>query len=205
MQFLSISVNAGLLSRRRARVPACSVTWRPLESCGSVEAPPAEGYVPFIRERKSNYPNAWAEIVAGSISSNDVGPTRGCKDGTISASVASTSARAVPAARAPASVSQMHVKTLVPIHIPVETHPIFQAGRCPSISNSNGFGKHHGCCDRGPLETNEERLEATIMPMQRTLESLQAEFIALRAEEQDEAMTSGAAADAKRLRLGADV
>ena len=43
------------------------------------------------------------------------------------------------------------------------------------------------------------------MPMQRTLESLQAEFIALRAEEKDEAMTSRAAADAKRLRLGADV
>ena len=46
---------------------------------------------------------------------------------------------------------------------------------------------------------------ATIMPMQRTLESLQAEFVALLSQEKDEAMTSGAAAGAKRLRLGADV
>ena len=55
------------------------------------------------------------------------------------------------------------------------------------------------------LQPMKERLAATIMPMQRTLESLQAEFIALRAEEKDEAMTSRAAADAKRLRLEADV
>ena len=55
------------------------------------------------------------------------------------------------------------------------------------------------------LKPMKERPEATIMPMQRTLESIQADFIALRAEDKDEAMTLGAAADAKRLRLGADV
>ena len=33
------------------------------------------------------------------------------------------------------------------------------------------------------LPLMKERLEATIVPMQRTLESLQAEFVALRAEE----------------------
>ena len=55
------------------------------------------------------------------------------------------------------------------------------------------------------LRPMKERLEATIMPMQRTLETLQVEFVALRTKEKDEPMTSGAATDAKRLRLGSDV
>ena len=51
------------------------------------------------------------------------------------------------------------------------------------------------------LKPMKERLEATIMPMQRTLESLQAEFVALRADEKDDLMNSGAATEAKRSRL----
>ena len=45
-----------------------------------------------------------------------------------------------------------------------------------------------------------QRLEATILPMQRTLESLQAEFVALRSEEKGDD-----AADAKRMRTDADM
>ena len=55
------------------------------------------------------------------------------------------------------------------------------------------------------LKPMKKRLEATIVPMQRTLESLQAEFIALRAEEKDNDMSSSAAADAKRMRTDADM
>ena len=55
------------------------------------------------------------------------------------------------------------------------------------------------------LKPMKDRLETTIMPMQRTLESLQVEFIALLTEENDEAMTSRVATDAKRLRWGTDV
>ena len=55
------------------------------------------------------------------------------------------------------------------------------------------------------LKQMKELLEATILPMQRTLESLQAEFIALRAEEKDNEMSSSAAADAKRIRTDADM
>ena len=52
------------------------------------------------------------------------------------------------------------------------------------------------------LKPMKERLEATIIPMQRTLESLQAEFVALRAEEKDGDAVM--AADAKRMRMGSD-
>ena len=54
------------------------------------------------------------------------------------------------------------------------------------------------------LKPMKERLEATILPMQRILEGLQAEFVALRAEEKNDFMTSVTAADAKRLRTGLD-
>ena len=55
------------------------------------------------------------------------------------------------------------------------------------------------------LKPMKELLEATILPMQRTIESLQAEFIALLAEEKDNEMNSSAAADAKRMRTDADM
>ena len=168
-------------------------------------APRAERSAPFIRERESNYPKAWAGIAKGSTPSNDGGPTRFGKDGTISASVASTIPTAVPGARAPVTASQMHVDTPVPAHIPVEARTdLNPAGIHPSV-NPTDLAKIMAAAIEAALQPMKERLEATIMPMQRTLESLQAEFIALRAEEKDEAMTSRAAADAKRLRLGADV
>ena len=53
------------------------------------------------------------------------------------------------------------------------------------------------------LKLMKERLEATIMPMQRALESLQAEFVALTSKEKNKCMN--AAADAKRMRTASDV
>ena len=50
------------------------------------------------------------------------------------------------------------------------------------------------------LKPMKERLEATILQMQRTLESLQAEFVALRSNEKGDD-----AADAKRMRTDADM
>ena len=43
------------------------------------------------------------------------------------------------------------------------------------------------------------------MQMQRTINSLHAEFVALRAEENDDVMNASAAADAKRMRKGSDM
>ena len=51
-------------------------------------------------------------------------------------------------------------------------------------------------------------MEQTIVPMQRTIESLQAEFVAMREEKADEGMQQAACGialdtqDAKRLRIG---
>ena len=53
-----------------------------------------------------------------------------------------------------------------------------------------------------------ERLEATIIPMQRTIESLQAEFVAMREEKADEEMVQPVSVsvletqEAKRLKTG---
>ena len=61
---------------------------------------------------------------------------------------------------------------------------------------------------KAALKPLRERLEATIIPKQRTIESLQAEFVAMRQEKEDEAKSqpvSGSALDtqeAKRLRTG---
>ena len=60
----------------------------------------------------------------------------------------------------------------------------------------------------GALRQLRERLEATIIPMQRTIESLQAEFVAMREEKADEAMVQPVSVsvldtqEAKRLRTG---
>ena len=56
------------------------------------------------------------------------------------------------------------------------------------------------------LKPLREKLEATIVPMQRTIESLQAEFVAMREEKNDEAMQQAGCGvvpetqDAKRLK-----
>ena len=58
------------------------------------------------------------------------------------------------------------------------------------------------------LKPLREKLEATIVPMQRTIESLQAEFVAMREEKDDEAMQQAVCGvvpetqDAKRLKTG---
>ena len=56
------------------------------------------------------------------------------------------------------------------------------------------------------LKPLREKLEATIVPMQRTLESLQAEFVAMREEKDDDAMQQAGVTleeqEAKRMRTG---
>ena len=52
------------------------------------------------------------------------------------------------------------------------------------------------------LKPMKERLEATILPMQRTLQGLDAECVAFGAEENYDIMISGTAADAARMRTG---
>ena len=55
------------------------------------------------------------------------------------------------------------------------------------------------------LKPMKEQLEATIMPMQRTIESLHAEFVALRAKEKEDAMNLSDAVDARRMWTDSDI
>ena len=52
------------------------------------------------------------------------------------------------------------------------------------------------------LQPLRERLRATITFMQHTIESLQAELIAIREKEKDDVMTAELSADAKRFKPG---
>ena len=158
---------------------------RPHPSTERFQVPRTDRSVQFNRERESNYPKSWAGIVAGS-SPNAGGPTRSGTDGTVPASVASSTAGAVPCGRAQAAPSRMHVDA-----------PQISAPAPQAIPLD--FASMMGAAIESALKPLKERLEATIIPMQRNLESLQAEFMALRSEEKDEGMT--AAADANRMRL----
>ena len=145
--------------------------------------------IPFVREKKSNYPKSWAGIVAGSPNSSV--PKKPSPDGAVSASLASvTLATALP--RTPVTGSQIPAQ---PVSAPASISPAAIPADLSSIM---------AAAIEAALKTMKERLEATIIPMQRTLESLQAEFVALRAEEKDDAMISKAAADAKRMRTDSD-
>ena len=155
------------------------------------QAPRTDRFVLFVREKESNYQKSWAGIVAGSQTEST--QKRVEKDGTISASVVSA-ATSVPAARAQ-----------VPVHIPVEARPASNPTCGQTFAIPTDFANMMAAATEAALKAMKERLEATIMPMQRTLQNLQAEFVALRAEEKDDLMSSGAATDAKRLRLGSDV
>ena len=64
-----------------------------------------------------------------------------------------------------------------------------------SASNSFGFSKYDECYNRRGFKAIEGAVEGF-------LDSLQAEFVALRSDEKDEGMT--AAADAKRMRTASN-
>ena len=106
--------------------------------------------------------------------------------GTVSASVASTTV--APVAPARASAAQIPVEASV-------SGPIFAHPQAFQVDLANMMT----AAIEAALQPMKERLEATIVPMQRTLESLQAEFVALRVEEKDGDAVM--AADAKRMRM----
>ena len=143
----------------------------------------------FVREKEANYPKSWAGVVAGP--PNGSVPKKLASDGAVPAFAASVASVAVPRSQSkssPIPVPQVSVPACVsPVTIPTDLSSIMAAAI------------------EAALQPMKERLEATIVPMQRTLETLQTEFVALRTQEKIEPMTSGAATDAKRLRLGSDV
>ena len=150
--------------------------------------------VSFVQEKDANYPKSWAGVAAGAGSATASVPKKGGSDGAVSASVASSTAATLPPTR----------PRVAPSQIPVETpHPVVTVGA--QQVNHSDLANMMAAAIESALKPMKERLEATIVPMQRTLESLQAEFIALRVEEKDNEMSSSAAADAKRMRTDADM
>ena len=104
-------------------------------------------------------------------------------DGAIAASSVSSAAVAVLAAR---------------VHVPASPAPVVQ------IVNAADFATMMASAIEAALKLMTETLEATIIPMQRTIESLQAEFVAMREDSAagDDAMLDATASEtalAKRV------
>ena len=131
---------------------------------------------------------SWVGVVADDTKASQTGVQhRSAGDGSVCATAVSRApVPAVAAARTPAPQARI---------IPQLQH----CARSFPVDFSNIMS----AAIEAALKPMKEKLEATILPRQRTLEGLQAEFVAFRAEEKDDMMTSGAAADAKRLRMDA--
>ena len=163
---------------------------RPHPNMERLQAPRPDRSIPFVREKESNYQKSWAGIVAGSPNSSV--PKKPSPYGAVSASLASVTIATTALPRTPVTVSQIPTQ---PVSVPASISPAAAPADMSSIT---------AAAIEAALRPIKERLEATIIPMQRTLESLQAEFAALRAEEKDDAVISKAAADAKRMRTDSD-
>ena len=154
------------------------------------QVPRADRPVQFVKEQTANYPKSWAGIVS-STARTEIGPKRVGTDGTVSAMVASTVAVAAAGPR------PQNTTALIPSE-PARPVPVSVLQQ----SMPNDLAQMMTAAIEAALRPMKERLEATIIPMQRTIESLQAEFIASRAEEKDGDAVM--VADAKRMRMGPD-
>ena len=131
------------------------------------QAPPRAASA-FVRKKGQYYPKSWVGVVSGiPTQTKDTTPTKVGSDGAATASAASTTLTAKVAApvRALAKsrnyTTQPVVLSLAPIaHL---THPMDLANMVASSIEA-------------ALKPLAKKMEATIIPMQRSLESLQTEF-----------------------------
>ena len=152
------------------------------------QAPRLKPSSQFVRSSGTETPKSWAGIVAGDSATSPKGSQhRSAGDGSVCAAAVSRAPVPVTAA-VPTPAPQARVSPQ-----PQHCAPTFPADLSTIMS----------AAIEAALKPMKDRLEATILPMQRTLEGLQAEFVAFRAEEKNDMMTSGTAADAKRLRIDA--
>ena len=138
----------------------------------------------FLAEKDSNYPKSWIGVITGkSNTATSVAPKKVAMDGAIAAS-------AVSSAPVPVLVAR--------VHVPASPAPVAQ------IVNAADFATMMASAIEAALKPMKEKLEATIIPMQRTIESLQAEFVAMREDSAagDDAMLDATASEtalAKRV------
>ena len=175
-----------------------AVAKRPVVTTERFQAPPRSSAT-FVRESMSNYPKSWAGVVAGAADQPPaVVPKKSGSDGAIAASAVQAAPR---------------TQVLFPAHAPAEAlkptiHPVARSSALAAQLSPMDFASMMAATIEAALTPLREKLDATIGPMQRTIESLQAEFVAIREEQCDEAMhqaVSGAVPEtqeAKRLRTG---
>ena len=143
----------------------------------------------FVREQATNYQKSWVGVVSGApTQKTEAIPKRVSADGAVAASTISSSPVVAPRAppAGPASVAHPVVQSSLPVVNPTDLANLMAARIEAALR---------------PLR---ERLEATIIPMQRTIESLQAEFVAMREDSAagDDAMLDATASEtalAKRV------
>ena len=152
----------------------------------------------FMRKTASNYPKSWVGVVSGNSNQpKDSTPTKSVSDGAIAASAVPVAPRTQPvvSARAPSSQQNLLSQPIAP-----STGPFAHLGNPADLANLMV------ATIEAALKPLREKLEATIVPMQRTIESLQAEFVAMREEKADDVMQQAGvtleAQEAKRMRIG---
>ena len=144
----------------------------------------------------SHAPNFWVGVVVSDSSAATSSPTERVKQvGMVGAAAAS---------RAPRPAAAATVVAVPAAQVPAQPASVQVPGQ--SVANSD-LANLMAAAIEAALRPLREKLDATITPMQRTLESLQAEFISIREETDDHMQTTSISVsaleqDAKRLRTG---
>ena len=144
----------------------------------------------FVREQATNYPKSWVGVVSGAQNQKtEAIPKRVSADGAVAASTISSSPVVAPIRAPPAGPASV-------------AHPVVQSSL--PVVNPTDLANLMAASIEAALRPLRERLEATIIPMQRTIESLQAEFVAMREDSAagDDAMLDATASEtalAKRV------
>ena len=144
----------------------------------------------------SHAPKSWVGVLVGDSSSAISSPTeRINRVGVVGAAAASRVPQPAAAATVFAAPASQVLAQPVSVQVPGQ-----------SVANSD-LANLMAAAIEAALRPLREKLDATITPMQRTLESLQAEFISIREEQDDHMQTTSVSAsaleqEAKRLRTG---
>ena len=144
----------------------------------------------------SHAPKSWVGVVVGDSSSAISSPTERVNHvGVVGAAAASRVPQPAAAATVVAAPASQVLAQPVSVQVPGQ-----------SVANSD-LANLMAAAIEAALRPLREKLDATITPMQRTLESLQAEFISIREEKDDHMQTTSISAsaleqEAKRLRTG---
>ena len=133
----------------------------------------------FVRKKDSNYQKSWELVFEILNQTKDTAPKKSGADVAVAAPAASATASTRAAGPIRATVEVQNTPT----------QPIVQSSApLAQLASPMDFANMMAASIEAALKPLREKLEATIIPMQRTIESMQAEFVATSAEKDDEAM-----------------